>query len=248
MPFLHLLGTGAGYSEPHRTTTMLAMSDGDNLVVIDCGGDVTQRILAAGLDPLTIRHFILTHSHPDHIAGFPLFLEKIWLAGRKEPLSFYGLHEALDQAQRTFASFDTSGWQGMPELNYHIIPDTNHAPVLSDACWEISSAPVVHSVPTLGFRIACKSSNSVVAYSCDTEPCQHVVELAKGADILVHEATGAFKSHSSAEQAAVIAREAGAKRLILVHLPANLDEEDLKSARDIFPATEWGYELGRYEV
>ena len=72
MVTLHLLGTGAGYSEPHRTTTMLALQDDDNLVVIDCGGDVVQRMLAAGLNPLNLRHMILSHSHPDHLS--PLHL------------------------------------------------------------------------------------------------------------------------------------------------------------------------------
>ena len=85
---LHLLGTGAGYSEPHRTTTMLALSDHkqtdkENLLIIDCGGDVIQRVLAAGLNPFALKHLILTHAHPDHLSGFPLFMEKIWLAGRR---------------------------------------------------------------------------------------------------------------------------------------------------------------------
>ena len=40
---LYLLGTGAAYADPHRTTTMLAFSDGGRTVVIDCGGDVVQR-------------------------------------------------------------------------------------------------------------------------------------------------------------------------------------------------------------
>lgn len=245
MPFLHLLGTGAGYSEPHRTTTMLAFSHEDNLVVIDCGGDVVQRILAAGLNPLDLKHLILSHGHPDHVGGFPLFMEKIWLAGRKDAIPTYGPPEALDQARRTFATFDTSGWTGMPENEWH---EVDSGLLLEDDVWKITAAPVIHSIPTLGFRIHCKINNRVVAYSCDTEPADSVIALAKDADILVHEATGPYPGHATAEQAAAIAKRAGAQKLVLVHLPANLDQADLAAAQKIFPNTEWGFELGRYTL
>lgn len=246
---LHLLGTGAGYSEPHRTTTMLALSnnahtDDENLVIIDCGGDVIQRVLAAGLNPLALKHLILSHAHPDHISGFPLFMEKIWLAGRRIPIPIYGPPEALDQARRTFATFDTSRWEGLPECLWHNVT----ADVLEDDSWKITAAPVIHSVPTIGFRILCKTTGAIIGYSCDSEPADSVIELARDADILVHEATGEYPGHSSAVQAAEIALKAGAKRLLLVHLPANLNQDDLVAAKQVFPNTEWGLELGAYEM
>lgn len=239
MPSLHLLGTGAGYSEPHRTTTMLALSDDENVVVIDCGGDVTQRMLAAGLSPMHVKHLILSHSHPDHISGFPLLMEKLWLVGRRTPLSIYGPPDALDHAKRLFGVFDTSGWDGLQELQWTPVTED----VLEDASWKITAAPVIHSVPTLGFRILCKSTGTVVAFSCDTAPADSVVALARDADILLHDATGPYPNHSSALQAAEIAKRANAKRLILVHLAANLDPNDLTEAQSIFPNTEFGEEL-----
>ncbi len=244
MPSLHLLGTGAGYSEPHRTTTMLALSDHENIVVIDCGGDVTQRMLAAGLNPMHLKHLILSHSHPDHLSGFPLLMEKLWLVGRRNPLPIYGPPSALDHAQRLFDVFDTSGWTGLQELQWTPVSDY----VLEDDVWKITAAPVIHSVPTLGFRMLCKSTGSVVAFSCDTEPADSVVELARDADILLHDATGPYPNHSTAVQSAEIARRANARRLILVHLAANLDQNDLIEARKIFPNTEFGEELGCLEL
>ncbi|HEX6912510.1 MAG TPA: MBL fold metallo-hydrolase, partial [Longimicrobium sp.] len=83
MPVVHLLGTGAGVSGPERTTTMLAFESGGHAVVVDCGGDAIQRLMAAGVDPAGIEALIVTHEHPDHVAGFPLFMEKIWLLGRR---------------------------------------------------------------------------------------------------------------------------------------------------------------------
>ncbi len=55
-----------------------------------------------------------------------------------------------------------------------------------------------------------------------------MVQLAKDADVLIHEATGFGAGHSSASQAGSIAREAKAKRLILIHYPIeNLQTESL---------------------
>ena len=51
MPVVHLLGTGAGVSGPERTTTMLAFESGGHSVVVDCGGDVIQRLLASRRGP-----------------------------------------------------------------------------------------------------------------------------------------------------------------------------------------------------
>jgi ribonuclease Z len=75
------------------------------------------------------------------------------------------------------------------------------------------------------------------------------VELAREADLLVHEANGAIPGvHSSAEEAAQVAARAGAHRLLLVHLPPGLTDDALTDARSWFTNTELGDELGVYEV
>lgn len=246
MPSLHLLGTGAALSDPHRTTTMLAVSDGPSTLIVDCGGDVIQRMMVAQIDLHTITGLIITHEHADHVSGFPLFMEKIWLAGRRDPIPVYGIAQAVDQARRCFETFDTSRWEGMPEIDWHTVELKEDAHVLDDENWHVTASPGQHSVPVVGLRVESKRTGGVVAYSCDTAPSENIVRLAANADILVHEATGAFPGHTSLPQAATVAAEAKASRLLLVHLPPGLQEEELAPARSTFAAIALGEELGTY--
>jgi ribonuclease Z len=74
-------------------------------------------------------------------------------------------------------------------------------------------------IPNIGLRIEFAQSKKVMAYSCDTAPCEEVVRLSAGADVLIHEAAGATPGHSSAEQAGEIATRSEVGRLYLIHYP-----------------------------
>ena len=80
----------------------------------------------------------------------------------------------------------------------------------------------------------------------DTAPCASVVEAAEGADVLVHEATFLADErdraretlHSTAGEAALVAREAGVKLLALTHLSTRyFGHEVVEEARQLFPET-----------
>ena len=247
MATLYLLGTGAAISDPHRTTTMLAVENDAGILLIDCGGDALQRLVACGGDPSKVAALIVTHEHPDHVSGFPLLMEKIWLYGRSEPLDVYGIEPAIAQAGRSHDSFDTSAWPGYPEIRYRPVALEPGALVLERGGWKVTASPGDHAVPVVGLRIE-DEAGGVVAYSCDTAYSEGIVELARGAHILVHEATGEGPGHSGAQEAARAASEANAGRLLLVHLPPEeyLGDAELAAAREIFPKTEKGEEGGRY--
>jgi ribonuclease Z len=87
-----------------------------------------------------------------------------------------------------------------------------------------------------------------IVYSGDTKPCDALLELARDADLLIHEATiddelaeraGQF-GHSTPCQAALLAKEANAKRLVLTHIGLRYSDATVlgKQAEKIFPNVE----------
>ena len=83
-------------------------------------------------------------------------------------------------------------------------------------------------------------------FSGDTRPCQEVLEHAREADVLIHEATFTDEEldraretgHSTARQAAELARDAGVKLLALTHLSTRYFPRDIRDeARATFAET-----------
>ena len=119
---------------------------------------------------------------------------------------------------------------------------------------QLEDGRIIHPSDVLGPPRPGKS----IAYCTDTRPCRAALELARDADLLIHEATytkdleeeARNYGHSTAAQAARIAREAGARRLLITHFstrfpdPAPLFEE----ARAIFPDTLLAQDLIEVEV
>lgn len=233
---VHCLGTGSAGAGPDRTTSMLAVEGAGRTVLVDCGGDAVQRLLAVGLDPVALDAVILTHEHPDHIGGYPLLLEKLWLRGRRDPIPVYGPAPTLEKARALFAVFNTDNWDGLPARRFHEVAMEAGVEVARLGDLVITATPVVHPVPTIGLRF--EAEGRAFVYSCDTAPTPAVVDLARGADLLVHEGTASTPGvHSSPEEAAQVAAEAGVRRLILTHAPETM--ESLDTARAIFPHTDW---------
>lgn len=235
MSKLIFLGTSNAIpDETHENTHMVVVGE-TRTILVDCATSPLLRLKKAGVDYRSVTDIILTHFHPDHVGGIPQFLMTMWLMGRKDGLTLHGLDSTLDKLEQMMESYGWSKWPNFYSVSLHRLPTKEMALVLECDEMTILSAQVKHMIPTIGLRIEFKKADCVIAYSCDTEPCDQVIDLAKNAKVLIHEASGNSLGHTSAFQAGEIATQARVEMLYLIHYPtgdfaiANLVEEAGKS-------------------
>jgi ribonuclease Z len=236
MSKLIILGSSnAVATEGHENTHMVFVG-AERTILVDCVSSPLLRLEKAGVDYHDLTDLILTHFHPDHVSGIPLLLMDMWLLGRRRPLNIYGLPHTLERVEGLMGFFGWERWPDFFPVSFYRLPEQELAPVLESTDFRVFSSPVRHMVPTIGIRVEAKQSAKVIAYSSDTEPCPEVVRLAAGADVLIHEAAGRGRGHSSAEQAAGVASRAEVASLYLIHYPTgdNASPDLLAEARRRF--------------
>lgn len=214
-----ILGSANAIPDERHENTHMAVVGQKRTLLIDCVSNPIVRLAQANIDLKKLSDLVLTHFHPDHVSGVPLLLMDMWLLGRRVPLHIYGLDETLDRVEDLMEFYGWAHWPNFYPVTFHRIPAIERAPVLENEDFRVFSSPVKHLIPTIGVRIEFPQSSKAFAYSCDTEPCPQVVGLGTGVDVLIHEAAGASKGHSSPGQAGEVAREAGVSCLYLIHYP-----------------------------
>ena len=216
-PRVIILGTSNAVPTLDAENTHMAVVGDERMVLIDSVSNPVQRLERAGLSFDDLTDIIVTHFHPDHASGIPLLLMDMWLMGRHKPLNIYGLHYTLDRVETLMGLYNWGEWPNFFPVIFHRLPSSELTQVLDCPDFLIQASPVAHMIPTIGLRIEFKKSNKLMAYSCDTEPCDAVIRLSGGVDVLIHEATGESFGHSSARQAGVAATRAEVGKLYLIH-------------------------------
>lgn len=219
MPKIIILGSSNAVPSIGHENTHLVILGKERTILVDCVSTPTVRLEQAGVDYESLTDIIITHFHPDHVAGVPLLLMDMWLMGRTKPINIYGLHNTMDKLEDLMGFYGWDEWPNFFPVGFYRLPQAELTMVLDSKEFKIVSSPVHHMVPTIGIRVECKENGKTMAYSCDTEPCEQTVRLAAGVDVLIHEAAGATFGHSSAEQAGEIATKAEAGELYLIHYP-----------------------------
>ncbi len=233
-----LLGTASFIPTEEADNTHLAILAGNRKVLVDTATNPFLSLKKGGIAPNEITDLVLTHFHPDHVSGLPILIMGMWFTGRKTELHIYGLEYTLDRAKKLLELFNISAWANMFHVHYHTIAGEGLSPLILDEDLRLFGAEVKHLVPTLGIRAEFPMSGKVLAYSCDTEPCEAVELLAAKADFLLHESAGNSKGHSSPKQAGETAEKAGVRTLYLIHYPGeNMTEPHLREAGEVFQGT-----------
>lgn len=222
-PSVAILGVAAALADADYANTYLAVVHEGRYWLVDCADSPLGRLQRVGLDPLAVEGIIITHFHPDHVFGLPIYLMGLYLLGirqnrmRQEPLTIYAPQEALNLVRAMIGLYQMQGWTGMFSLDYHVIEGRSGWFVADNDYVSIMATPTHHSVTSIALRFVDKATHRSLVYSSDTAPCPEVEALAWKANLLIHEASGAGFGHTSAAEAGMVATRANVERLLLVH-------------------------------
>lgn len=206
------------------TSGLLVRHEGRSLVLDLGSGTVAKLQEHVGLfDPHGV---LISHSHPDHVADLYAYLMARLFSPERPPLiPLYLAPKVLERFTPLLA--DDSG-DMRPQEAFDVIevePGTD----LSLEPFTIRTAPMRHSVPTLGVRV--EAGGTALTYSADTGPTDELVRLGRGSDLLVAEASWQTDGidrppiHLRAREAGEMAARAGCGRLMLTHIRPHLDRD-----------------------
>jgi ribonuclease Z len=213
------LGSSGAVPTAARDTTALIVRAGRTTCLVDVGGSPVQKLRRVGVDPVGLTAVVVTHTHPDHVYGLPALVQCLLILGRTAPLPIYCRVEHVALVEKLLGLFGLLA-EGLQVPILPVAPREG-VRVLATSDLVVTASPNVHgSMPNLAVRLDADDRSLV--YSSDTRPCAEVERLARGATVLVHEATFARPNsaewHSTAREAGTIARAAGVGRLYLAHV------------------------------
>jgi ribonuclease Z len=219
------LGSSGAVPTAARDTTALIVRSGRTACLVDVGGSPVQKLRRVRFDPLELTAVVVTHTHPDHVYGLPALIQCLLILGRTAPLPIYCRVEHVPLVEKLLGLFGLFD-EGL-EVPIMPVATREGVRVLATADLVVTASPNVHgSMPNLAVRL--DGGDRSLVYSSDTRPCAEVERLARGATVLVHEATFARPNpaewHSTAREAGVIARGAGVGRLYLAHVGYTVHE------------------------
>ncbi|MBX3023550.1 MBL fold metallo-hydrolase [bacterium] len=253
-----LCGTGSPLADPQRAGACTAVIAGGQLVMVDAGPGSWETLDLTKVPTGKLSAVLLTHFHSDHIGDLGEAITQSWIAGRDAPLDVYGpigtkrVVDGFDEAYSQDADYRTlhHDEQHMPRA---AAPALAHEIPLGEAAdadavvferngLKVTMFRVLHDPvkPAVGYRFDYKGN--VVVISGDTAKSASVIEHARGADLLIHEALSremmgriaaivsqhdprlgkmandTLGYHTSPVEAAEVARDAGVKTLVFSHV------------------------------
>lgn len=264
---LILLGTGGGpRPRIERVASAQVILVNDSAYVIDCGDGVTRQLTAAGVRLSQLRHILITHNHSDHNLDYGNLIYSAWAVGLDKRIDTWG-PPPLEKMTSLFFEMNSYDIDTriaderkiplVPLVHAHNL--TRGGTVFDDGIVKATSALVTHPLVEPAFAYRFDTADRSIVISGDTAPSDNLVQLAKGADVLVHEAMylpaidrlvasvpnasrlkeHILASHTTAEDAGRVAQAAGVRLLVLSHLiPADdrtiTDEMWISAARTHF--------------
>ncbi len=191
-----LLGTGTPFPRRGQACASMLVEAGDEKFLLDCGPGAPQNFTSLEIPFAAIDKVFLTHHHVDHIGGLDHFWIGGWTYGRRTPLQVWGppgTAAIVDHLRGIYAWDIETRLDALPPGGHEldcteydrdgVIYDT-----FDDGGVRITAFKVIHTEPQNTFAMKVEYRNRVFVFSADTKKCDALINHARNADLLVHEA------------------------------------------------------------
>ena len=218
---LTILGSSASYAGPGQACAGYLVEGGGARVLFDCGNGVLAKLEGVA-DPHSIDAIFITHGHPDHFVDLYAFQALLRYApgGPAPALPLYAPNTLFE---RMTALLSDRGASELAEAFVYTQLCADCPVTVKELT--ITARAVEHTNPT--FALVAEADGVRLCYTADTAATDEVLEAARGADLLLAEATlpeeyEGRAPHLTSSQAGRLAREADASALVLTHVwPTN---------------------------
>jgi len=149
--FVTILGSGAALPTGRRRCSAQVVNINGFKMLLDCAEGTQDRIRQHHLKLQSLGTILISHLHGDHFFGLPGLLSTMHLCGRTEPVTVVAPKGARQVIETTFDL--TGNHIGYP-INFGEmdLAEGLHRVFESQRC-TVDAFPILHSVPTYGFRI-----------------------------------------------------------------------------------------------
>jgi len=228
---LTVLGCSPSWQNEGEACSAYLVDAPGTRLLIDCGNGAFSR-LRAHTDYASIDAIAITHTHGDHMldllpfAYALLYSPRALSEGLRKPLLLLP-PTAADRIRQIFALIDRA------ELldDAYDVREYEAAEPVQVGSLVLEFTPVPHFVPTHAVSVRTRAGGRFV-FGADHRPCDEILQFARGADLLMLEATllvpeTGVRGHMTSSEAAVIAQSAGVDRLVLTHMSDELPRDEL---------------------
>jgi ribonuclease BN (tRNA processing enzyme) len=248
---LYLISAGTPTPTESRFGTCYVLHVGQDHLMFDCGPAATHKLVKAGLFPTLVDYLFFTHHHYDHNVDYPCFLLTRWnhQTGKENRLRIWGpppiqrITEQLIGEGGAFSDDWTARVNHPGSQDVHVerggtlprpkptfdVSEIEPGAEIAGNGWQVTTALAQHQQPwlqSLAYRVDSEEGSIVI--TGDAQPNKPLGELARGVSTLVvncwdHQSrVDARTSIAGTLDAAQMAHDAGAERLVLSHSLARL--------------------------
>jgi ribonuclease BN (tRNA processing enzyme) len=230
-----VLGSASGLAVPHRNPSAYLLEVEHHLYLIDAGDGVARQLVRYRVDPKRIACIFISHTHPDHAAGLFFLLQLMHLSNRRDPLCIYLPQDLLPGFHTIFPYFQI--YPGKWPFRFDLLP-ISEGVVMEDKGFQLSAIPNDHLMENR--HLADKSGSGVDSfsfhfsegkkgdafYTSDVNSLTHLRAVSSRVDVLISECT-----HLEIEEIIDFAHSAGIPKVILTHIPPELEGSSLSKKK-----------------